>query len=154
MIEHMGFEKQNRRPAQSYGKMGHVLINGEDCRCASEAEAKWLEHISPALRSGDIVEFTWQPPGSPLHYKYDKQDCTDVYRPDAIIRWKDGDEWVIEIKRGRLEQKAASKIKRFCQQYPDRKLVLVWFGRLPSKGPAHTRLNHIRPWIDHIWEMK
>ena len=154
MTEMMGFEEQQHRPAQSYGRMGSVLVNGEQCRCASQAEVKWLEHISSAIVSGDIVKFVWQPPGFPLHYKYDKHDCTDVYRPDAIIKWKDEDEWVIEIKRGRLEQKATSKIKRFCQQYPQKDLVLVWVGKLPTKGVALRRLDTIRPWIHHIWEMK
>ena len=154
MTEMMGFEKQRHRSAQSYGRMGCVLINGEECRCASQAEVKWLEHISPAIVSGDIVEFTWQPLGFPLKYKYDKQECKDVYRPDAIIKWKDGDEQVIEIKRGRIEQSAGSKIKRFCQQYPDKNLVLVWVGRLPTKGVALRRLDTIRPWVHHIWEME
>ena len=141
-------------PLQSYGKTSYILIQGEDCYCASQAERRWLEHINPMLLAGEITKLIWQPEGSKLAYKYGGHDCADVYRPDARVTWRDGPAWTIEVKNQALHQKSASKMKRFAQQFPDEKLVLVWFGRIPTKGVAHRRLVHLEPWLDHIWRMK
>lgn len=153
MIEKMGFEKTKIRPQRSYGHAGTIEIDGVRYHCASEAEAKWLQDVCPGLRSGDVSALQWQPAGLPLSYKYDRQQCLEVYRPDAIITWASGEEWVIEIKCGRLEQKAANKLKRACLQYPDRDFVMVWFGRFPTRGPAFRRLNKVRPHLHHIWHV-
>jgi hypothetical protein len=100
------------------------------------------------------VNLRWQPPGYRLEYKYDKQLCHDIYRPDALLVWNDtGDEWVIEIKRGALHQKSASKMKRFCQQYPDKRLVLVWYERFPTRKVIKRRLDRLRPHLDHVWHI-
>jgi hypothetical protein len=153
MIEKMGFEKTKIRPHCSYGRSGTIAIDGVRYYCASEAEARWLQTVCPGLRSGDVSALQWQPAGFPLTYKYSNQECREVYRPDAIITWASGEEWVIEIKYGRLEQKAATKLKRACIHYPDRKFVLVWFGRFPTRGPAFRRLQTLQPHLDHIWRM-
>jgi len=141
-------------PLKSYGKSEHVVLNGIDYYCASQAEKWWLEEVTPGLVSGDVVSLVWQPPPSLITYKHARQTLTCNYRPDAIITWKDGDEWVIEIKRGILHQTSASHMKYFAQQYPDKKLVLVWFGWWPTKGVARRRLDALRPWLHHTWRMK
>lgn len=139
---------------QTHSKTSHILIQGEDCYCASQAERRWLERIDPILSAGQIAKLHWQPGGFKLAYKYGGHDCADVYRPDAIITWPSGDEWVIEIKRQALHAKAASKMTRFCQQYPEKKLVLVWFGSMPKRGVARRRLDRITPHLGHIWRIK
>jgi hypothetical protein len=152
-MEKMGFEKVKRRPQRSYGHRGTINIDGIAYRCASGAEAKWLQAVAPGLKTGNIAALQWQPQGFAIKYNYDRHECKDVYRPDAIITWPNGEEWVIEIKNGRIEQVSGSKMKRFAQQYPDRKLVLVWFGRVPKKGPTARRLARLEPWLHHTWRM-
>ena len=138
----------------SYGNAGTYNINGTDYYCSSDAERMWLELVTPGLASGEVKKLVWQPkPGYAIAYKYDKQDCADVYRPDALFRWLLEEEWVIEIKRGRIEQKSVSKIKRFCMQYPEKKVVVVWYGRFPKKGVAKRRLDRLRPHLHHIWQI-
>jgi len=149
----MGF-KIWETPLMSYGRTGTVLIAGKEYRYASDAERRWLEHMEPALLDRK-VKLVWQPEPFSLTYKHCQQECKDTYRPDARLIWIDtGEEWYIEIKRGALHQKSASKMKRFCQQYPEKKFVLVWFGSLPKKGVAHRRLEALEPHLDHIWRMK
>lgn len=154
MIEKMGFETERHRPAQSYGRSGAITIDGVKYQCASETEATWLQMVCPGLINGPLAALQWQPEPFPLDYKVGKQDGRYFYKPDAIVTWDDGDEWVIEIKRGRIEQISARKMKRFCQQYEDRNLVMVWFGRMPKKGPTFRRIEMLRPWLHHIWTVK
>ncbi len=141
-------------PLQSYGNTSHILIQGRDCYCASDAERKWLIHIEPMLAAGEIKEWKWQPkPGYQITYNHGGQVCSYIYEPDAVITWASGAREVIEIKRGALHQRAGTKMKRFCQQY-DECLVLVWFGNLPKKGKIKRRLDTLTPWLHHIWLMK
>ena len=135
---------------QSYGRSGDIVIDDRMYHYASEAEKMWLQMIAPGLQTGSVVSLDWQPKSFPLTYKYDKQDCKDTYRPDAIVVWPDGEEHVIEIKRGFLGEKSASKMRRFCTQYPDKDLVLVWFGSMPRKGVAKRRIDRLRPLLHHI----
>lgn len=154
MTEKMGFEKR-RTPLMSYGRTGYVNVAGHEYYHASDAERRWLVHMEPMLVHKK-VNLTWQPKPFPLKYKYQGNECQYVYQPDALLVWNDtGEEWVIEIKNGAIHQKAKTKMIRFGQQYPEKRLVLVWFGSLPRKGRVvHDRLKAIEPHLDHIWRMK
>ena len=144
----------------SFGKSGDVEIAGKIYHYASRAELRFLQEIEICLRGEAIQEFVWQPPAFPLTYKHGGSEWTQGYRADAMITWSDSDEWVIEVKRGYMAQKACTKVKRFCQQYPDKKLVLVWIGSLPKapkpgkKGQAYRKLEMLEPLVDHIWQIK
>lgn len=148
--EKMGFET-TKTTTQSYGRSGTIVIDGISYHCASEAEALWLQIVAPGLRSGDIRQLDWQPGSISLTYKYSKQECKDTYRPDAHIYWANGDDWWVEIKRGRLDQKSANKLKRACQQYPTMQFVLCWMGRLPKKGVIRRRIERLVPHLHHMW---
>jgi len=140
---------------ESFGRTGTIEIAGRLCHYSSLAERRWLQEIEPLLISGDIIDFFWQPPPYPITYKYCGILHQDSYRPDASIRFADDEkQTIIEIKRGFMAQKATSKIKRFCQQYPEYQVVLVWFGSFPKKGVAKARLDKLRPHLHHVWQMR
>lgn len=147
-------DKLNMGPLQSHGHSGDVEIDDRIYHYASKAEKWWLEMVAPGLRTGSVLRLDWQPEPLPLTYRYCKQECKDVYRPDAHIIWDGGEDWWIEIKRGALHQKAASKLKRACKQYPDYDFVMVWYGSMPKRGVAKKRLDGLRPHLHHIWQEK
>ena len=143
------------RASNSYGKSGYYLFNGDRLWFSSGAEEKWLALIEPLVICGAITDFQWQPGPYVLDYKYRKTDGKYSYTPDARIVWKDtGEEWWIEIKYGQIEQIAKTKIKRFCQQYPEKPLVVVWFGRLPSHGVRRRRFEAVQKCVHHFWHIK
>lgn len=150
----MGFERQ-RFVTTGYGKPGYYDACGQHLWTASEAERAWLAEANLAYLAGDIKEIEWQPAPIPVKYRNCETDCTRTYRPDARVVWNgpEGEVW-IEVKHGRIEQKAAKNMKAFCLTYPDRKLVLVWKGRLPKKGIMKRRLDSLLPHLDHVWRLK
>jgi len=133
----------------SYGNEGYECAAGASLPYSSDAERDFITIVAAKLQSGEITYFVWQPPEIPL---LDKQgEPADPYRPDAFIRWDSGEEWFVEVKRGRIEQIAKKKMLAFCRQYPDKKLVMAWFGPLKRRGPTKRRLDELKPWLDHIW---
>jgi len=80
------------------------------------------------------------------------------------VVWRDpqrGEKWY-EVKCGRLDQKYVNKIVRFCRQYPQHKLVLVWVGSKPKANPRRKaknltrweRLEKLQRYVDHVWWLK
>jgi hypothetical protein len=162
MAEKMGFESQPKQ-FESYGKAGEIEIDGRTLWTQSKVERQWLQELELAIRAGRVVEWEWQPPAVLLAYKYDHQEATETYRPDARVAWVDEGEFWYEIKNGRIEQKAGNKIKRFCQQNPDKRLVLVWKGKAPKpateKKQKHrrttkTQWDRLQAWVHHVWYLK
>ena len=64
------------------------------------------------------------------------------YKPDFLITPVEGKAYWQELK-GYLDPRSATKIKRFCKNYPDETLDLI-MQRMPRKGGALTRLGDIR----------
>lgn len=151
--EKMGFEREQRIVRRSYGKSGWFEDHGNRYWYASGAELDFLELICRIIiPSGEILEFEWQPGEFPLEYRHAGTKGCMFYRPDARIVWKEEGEFFYEIKHGRIEQSAGAKMVRFCRQYPEKKLVLVWKGREPRKGQTKRQWDKVSPWIDHVWK--
>ena len=146
----MGYEPPMRR--ESYGNAQYVTVGGHTIRVKSDAEAIFMRQVDAAVHGGLIVAWQYEPEAFPIDYKYRKNDCTDTYTPDVRIVWKseEGEVWY-EVKRGALQPKYASKIKRFCQQYPGKKLVLVWIGSPPKRGAVKARFDRLLPHLHHVW---
>jgi len=139
--------------SESYGNESCDWVAGRLLPYSSDAERDFISNVvAPMMQSGEITYFVWQPREMPLFDK--KGRLVDPYRPDAFIRWDNGEEWYIEVKRGRIEQISAHKMKLFCLEYPNKKLVLAWFGRIPTRGPTKRRLDTITPHLHHIWYVK
>lgn len=152
----MGYEQ--RRPAQSYGTSGWVAVAGRQCWTQSAAERDWLSELEKCITAGLIDEWEWQPKDVAIPYRYAKGMRERTYRPDARVVWNErsgqpGEFWY-EIKHGRIEQKGGTNIRRFCEAYPDRKMVIVWKGPAPKRGPTKRQWDLIQPWIDHVWYIR
>ena len=146
---------------QSHGKPGWYTCCGQRYYCQSIAEGMFLtEIIEPAVKGGNILYFKSQPGPFPYEYNYKSVPCTGTYTPDFYIEWDDGDKLYYEVKRGNIEQKSATKMKRFCLQYGTTKpLVLVWYGRLPTKGNRKKNLDKLKrgqndSLLHHTWNIK
>jgi hypothetical protein len=181
MIGRMGFEQNRRLTTTGYGKSGWFSISEDSARpltnlkdkrfirivdgitelwTDSGAERTWITQVEIAIRGGEIIQWCWQPGDIAIPYRYAHGGRERTYRLDGWINWKiDGEFWY-EIKYGRIEQKAGNNIKRFCQAYPDRRMVLVWKGPPPKRGPTKRQWDKIIPWlhqrngVPHIWYLK
>ena len=149
----MGFEA--RTPRESFGKAQWVTVGGQKIRVKSEAEALFARVIDAAITGGLVKEWQYEPKAYPIDYKYRTETCTDTYTPDFRIVWNsdEGEVWY-EVKRGALQPKYASKLRRFMDQYPDKKVVLVWLGSEPKRGAVARRFNRLRRMFHHIWYLK
>jgi hypothetical protein len=152
--EKMGFETR-RFQGQSYGTSEWIDVAGRRCWTQSGAERQWLRELEIAIAGGAVQEWWWQPADVAIPYRFARGLRERTYRPDAHVLWADGkDEWY-EIKYGKIDQKAGNNIKRFCQTYPDRKMVLVWKGPKPTRtGTTKNQWDKILPWVDHVWYLK
>jgi hypothetical protein len=140
----------------SYGNAQDVRVGNRTIRVKSEAEAIFAKELDVRIKKGAVEEWQYEPKAFPIPYKYRGADCTDTYTPDFRVLWKDGDgeEVHYEVKRGALEPKYASKIKRFCLEYPQHRLVLVWIGPLPSRGAVRRRYDKLIPLLHKVWNIK
>jgi hypothetical protein len=152
----MGFGSDRQRVVRTYGHAHEITVDGKTFRVKSDAEAIFFREIELLIEAGAIKEWWYEPESFLLTYRYDRHLCHNTYIPDAKIVWVNPDigEEYYEIKWGILEAKYANKIMRFCRQYPTKKLVLVWIGKVPQKGKVARRIDKLRPWLDHIWELK
>lgn len=138
--------------ASSYGNAQYVKIGGHTVHVKSDAEARFARQLNAAIQGGLVKECQYEPQAFAIEYKYRRNNCADTYTPDFRVVWK-GEEGEVyyEVKRGALQPKYAGKIKRFCQQYPDTKLVLVWVGRPPKRGAVKARFDRLLPHLHHVW---
>ncbi len=122
----------------------------------------WFAHLLDMARQAHAIEqWEYEPKSFPLKYKYRSNDLMQSYTPDFRAAWTDwGEQWY-EVKRGRIDQKYANKIVRFCRQYPEYTLVLVWYGPLPKartrQGKPNKRWTYfdkVREAVDHVWQIK
>lgn len=152
-IQKMGFE--SRIPRESFGKAQWVTVGGKEIRVKSEAEARFAREVDAAITGGLVKEWQYEPQAFPIDYQYRKATCTDTYTPDFRIVWNDEEgEVYYEVKRGALQPKYAGKLRRFMDQYPDKKVVLVWMGSEPKRGAAARRFGRLRGMFHHIWFLK
>jgi hypothetical protein len=153
--EKMGFEKRFR-PEQSYGSAGWITVAGRECYTASGAERQWLRELELAIVGGQVKEWQWQPKEVEIHFKRTGIGCVRTYRPDCRVVWNsdEGEVWY-EIKYNRIEQQAGTNVIRFCQQHPDKKMVLVWKGPRPNRsGTTKKKFDAIVKLVDHVWYLK
>jgi hypothetical protein len=134
-----------------------TLPDGSVFHGKSEAECWFALELARLEQAKAIGPWRYEPESFTLDYKYHRCECRDTYTPDFVTRW-DGDSFdtYYEVKRGwgAEGQKYSAKIKRFCQQYPDVRLVLVWYGSLPKKGKGARYTEKVQPWVHHIWTLK
>lgn len=152
--EKMGFEKNRRLRTTGYGRGEYITIAGRKLWTASGVERQWLTELELCIAAGEVIEWEWQPADVAIPYRYAKGARERTYKPDARVVWRDQGEVWYEIKYGRIEQKAGTNIRRFCQAYPDRKMVLVWKGQPPRRGTTKTQWDKILPLVDHVWYLK
>jgi hypothetical protein len=157
VIEKLGFESNKNRIDREYGHHHTVELSDRTLTVKSDAE-EWFARVLDVMKqSGAVLEWAYEPEVFSIDYKYHKCACGNTYTPDFRVKWnpatsKDGTQY-FEVKRGKLEAKYGSKIRRFCQQHETKSLVLVWYGRLPKKGATKARLDKITPHLHHIWNI-
>lgn len=152
----MGFGSDRQRVTRTYGYQQEITVDGKTFTVKSDAEAIFFRELEILIQAGAVKEWWYEPESFKLTYKYGKVDCMDTYTPDAQVVWVNPDigEEYYEIKRGALEAKYANKLKRFCEQHPDKKVVLVWVGYMPKTGKVARRIERLRPWLDHVWQIR
>jgi hypothetical protein len=118
---------------ESQGRIVHFKSIAERCR-ADVLEMCW--------RGGLVLDWAYEP--QKFFLKRKRGETEDEWTPDFRVNWKDeGVTWE-EVKGGNLKQKYRVKMQRFCVQYPNERLRLVWYGSPPKKGPRKKELDILR----------
>jgi hypothetical protein len=142
-------------------ELGHhhtIELSDRTIHVKSDAEAWFAQELDKCRQAGAVLSWDYEPESFPIQYRYNHQQLCRTYTPDFVVVWNpntsDEGQVYIEVKRGWLTQKYANLIVDFCQQYPDKKLVLVWYGSVPKRGKGKRYLDKVKRYVHHVSERK
>ena len=131
-----------------------TIYTGNVVNFRSILEARWSYYLDTLWMSGEILSYEFEPE----FFEFESiRHGTTRYKPDFRVIEKDGSEVWHETK-GVLDGKSITKIRRFAEFFPDKRLWLIFDGicgpHSKTGKKQRTKIAKVESRIERVMDAK